>query len=86
MDANAAVIRNGTRARSSGGALNRAELAYRSAEQAYLSGGRSLLDVLDALRTLNATRVAGNNARAAYLTALAQLEFATGVSGLAARL
>ncbi len=69
-----------------GGALNRAELAYRSAEQAYLSGGRSLLDVLDALRTLNATRVAANNARAAYLTALAQLEFATGVSGLAARL
>lgn len=69
-----------------GGALNRAELAYRSAEQAYLSGGRSLLDVLDALRTLNATRVAANNARAAYLTALAQLEFATGVSGLAPRL
>jgi outer membrane protein TolC len=69
-----------------GGALNRAELAYRSAEQAYLSGGRSLLDVLDALRTLNATRVAANNARAAYLTALAQLEFATGVSGIAARL
>lgn len=69
-----------------GGALGRAELAYRSAEQAYLAGGRSLLDVLDALRTLNATRVAANNARAAYLTALAQLEFATGVSGIAARL
>lgn len=69
-----------------GGALNRAELAYRSAEQAYLAGGRSLLDVLDALRTLNATRVGANNARAAYLTALAQLEFATGVSGVAARL
>ncbi len=69
-----------------GGALNRAELAYRSAEQAYLAGGRSLLDVLDALRTLNATRVGLNNARAAYLTALAQLEFATGVSGVAARL
>jgi outer membrane protein TolC len=69
-----------------GGALSRAELAYRSAEQAYLAGGRSLLDVLDALRTLNATRVGANNARAAYLTALAQLEFATGVSGVAARL
>jgi outer membrane protein, heavy metal efflux system len=69
-----------------GGALSRAELAYRSAEQAYLAGGRSLLDVLDALRTLNATRIAANNARAAYLTALAQLEFATGVSGVAARL
>ena len=69
-----------------GGALNRAELAYRSAEQAYLAGGRSLIDVLDALRTLNATRVAANNARAAYLTALAQLEFATGVAGIAPRL
>ncbi|MDB5413716.1 MAG: TolC family protein [Rubritepida sp.] len=69
-----------------GGALNRAEMAYRSAEQAYLTGGRSLLDVLDALRTLNATRVAGNNARGQYLTALAQLEYATGVSGLAPRL
>ena len=69
-----------------GGALTRAEQAYRSAEQAYLAGGRSLLDVLDALRTLNATRVAGNNARVAYLTALAQLEFATGVGGVAPRL
>jgi len=69
-----------------GGALNRAELAFRSAEQAYLAGGRSLLDLLDALRTLNATRVGANNARAAYLTALAQLEFATGVNGIAARL
>ncbi|TCH98054.1 TolC family protein [Roseococcus sp. SYP-B2431] len=69
-----------------GGALNRAEQAYRSSEQAYLAGGRSLLDVLDALRTLNATRVAANNARANYLTALAQLEFATGVGGLAPRL
>jgi len=69
-----------------GGALNRAELANRSAEQAYLAGGRSLLDALDALRTLNATRVAANNARAAYLTALARLEFATGVNGIAARL
>jgi len=69
-----------------GGALNRAELAFRSAEQAYLAGGRSLLDLLDALRTLNATRVGANNARAAYLIALAQLEFATGVNGIAARL
>jgi outer membrane protein TolC len=69
-----------------GGALSRAEQAYRSSEQAYLAGGRNLLDVLDALRTLNATRVAANNARAQYLTALAQLEFATGVGGLAPRL
>ncbi|MBS7809417.1 TolC family protein [Roseococcus pinisoli] len=69
-----------------GGALTRAEQAYRSSEQAYLAGGRNLLDVLDALRTLNATRVAANNARSSYLTALAQLEFATGVDGLAPRL
>ena len=32
-----------------GGALNRAEEAYRSTEQAYLAGGRTLIDVLDAL-------------------------------------
>ncbi|MFL1461690.1 TolC family protein [Roseococcus sp. DSY-14] len=70
---------------SEGGALNRAELAYRSTEQAYLAGGRSLLEVLDALRTLNATRVAANNARAGVLLALAQLEAATGVGGLMPR-
>lgn len=69
-----------------GGALTRAEQAYRSSEQAYLAGGRNLLDVLDALRTLNATRVAANSARGSYLTALAQLEFATGVSGISPRL
>lgn len=69
-----------------GGALNRAEEAFRSVEAAYLAGGRTLLDVLDALRTLNATRVAANQARYAYLLALAQLEQATGVSGIAPRL
>ena len=69
-----------------GGALGRAEAAYRSAEQAYLAGGASLLDVLDALRTLNATRLAANQARGAYLTALANLEQASGVSGVAPRL
>lgn len=74
--------RNLVRLFTEGGALARAELAYRSTEQAYLAGGRSLLEVLDALRTLNATRVAANNARAAHLAALAALEAATGVSGL----
>ncbi|TCZ65525.1 TolC family protein [Roseicella aquatilis] len=69
-----------------GGALNRAEEAFRSTEAAYLAGGRTLLDVLDALRTLNATRVQANQARYAYLLALAQLEQATGVSGIAPRL
>lgn len=69
-----------------GGALARAEEAYRSTEQAYLAGGRSLLDVLDALRTLNATRLQANQARHAYLLALANLEQATGVAGIAPRL
>ena len=69
-----------------GGALSRAEQAYRSVEQAYSAGGSSLIEVLDALRTLNATRVAANTARMNYLTALAQLEFATGVGGIAPRL
>jgi outer membrane protein, heavy metal efflux system len=69
-----------------GGALNRAEEAYRSTEQAYLAGGRTLLDVLDALRVLNATRIQANQARYAYLLALAQLEQASGVSGVAPRL
>lgn len=68
-----------------GGALNRAEAAYRSTEQAWQAGGRSLLDVLDAARTLNATRVAGNQARAAVLQALVQLELASGVAGVVPR-
>lgn len=68
-----------------GAALTRAEQAYRSTEQAFLAGGRNLLDVLDALRTLNATRVAANNARAAYLASLATLEAASGVSGISPR-
>ena len=42
--------------------------------------------VMDALRTLNATRIQSNQARYAYLLALAQLEQATGVSGVAPRL
>jgi outer membrane protein TolC len=69
-----------------GGALRRAEEAYRSTEQAYLAGGRGLLDVLDALRTLNATRIQANQARHAYLLSLAALEQVSGVSGVAPRL
>jgi outer membrane protein TolC len=68
------------------GAINRAEEAYRSTEQAYLAGGRSLVDVLDALRVLNATRLQANQARHAYLLSLAALEQASGVSGVAPRL
>jgi len=69
-----------------GGALARADEAYRSTEQAYVAGGRTLLDVLDALRVLNATRLQANQARYAYLLALSQLEQASGVSGVAPRL
>ena len=71
---------------TTGSALGRAEEAYRSTEAAYAAGGRTLLDTLDALRTLNATRVAGNAARAAYLNALAALELASGIGGIAPRL
>ena len=53
---------------------------------AYLAGGRDLLDVLDALRTLNATRIQANQTRYAYLLSLAALEQVTGVSGVAPRL
>ena len=67
-------------------ATNRAEEAYRSTEQAYLAGGRSLVDVLDALRVLNATRLQANQARHAYLLSLAALEQVSGVSGIAPRL
>ncbi len=69
-----------------GGAMTRAEEAYRSTEAAYLAGGRSLLEVMDALRTLNATRLQANQARYAFLLALTQLEQATGVAGIAPRL
>jgi outer membrane protein TolC len=68
------------------GATNRAEEAYRSTEQAYLAGGRSLVDVLDAVRVLNATRLQANQARHAYLLSLAALEQVSGVSGIAPRL
>ncbi|MGI9128644.1 MAG: TolC family protein [Roseomonas sp.] len=69
-----------------GGALRRAEEAYAVAERAYLAGGRSLIEVLDALRTLNATRIAANQARHGALLALANLEQASGISGLIPRL
>lgn len=65
-----------------GGALRRAEEAYAIAERAYLAGGRSLVEVLDALRTLNVTRLAANQARHAALLSLAALEQASGVTGL----
>ncbi|MCA3323964.1 MAG: TolC family protein [Roseomonas sp.] len=74
------------RALYDGGALRRAEEAYAVAERAYLAGGRSFIEVLDALRTLNATRIAANQARHGALLALANLEQASGISGLMPRL
>ncbi|MBP0446794.1 TolC family protein [Roseomonas sp. SSH11] len=71
---------------TAGQVLRRAEEAYSSTEAAYRAGGRTLLDVLDALRTLNATRVSANAARAQLLLSLAQLEQASGVAGIAPRL
>ncbi len=65
-----------------GQALRQAEEAYTITERAYLAGGRSLIDVLDSLRTLNQTRLAANEARRAYLVALADLERASGASGI----
>lgn len=47
------------------------------------AGGRTLLD---ALRTLSATRLQANQLRQACLLSLAALERATGVSGIAPRL
>jgi outer membrane protein TolC len=70
---------------TTGQALRRAEEAYTSTEAAYRAGGRTLLDVLDALRTLNATRIAANAARAQLLLALAGLEQASGVAGITPR-
>ena len=59
-------------------ALQRAEESYRIAEQAYREGASTLLDLLDARRTLNQTRVAANQARSDYATSLYQLEQAVG--------
>jgi outer membrane protein TolC len=70
---------------TAGQVLRRAEEAYSATEAAYRAGGRTLLDVLDALRTLNSTRVSANAARAGLMLALAQLEQASGVGGISPR-
>ncbi|WP_235924771.1 TolC family protein [Roseomonas harenae] len=66
--------------------MRRAEEAYHSTEAANLAGMRTLLDTLDALRTLDATRVAANAARAVFFAALAGLEQASGVEGIGPKL
>ncbi len=63
-------------------ALQRAEEALQISRAAYERGGQSLLDVLDAQRTLSATRVAVNQARFNNASSLFQLEQATGIDDL----
>jgi len=62
--------------------LGRAEEAFTITRRAFERGGQTLLDLLDAQRTLNQTRVAANQARLGYLSALFQLEQAAGASGI----
>jgi cobalt-zinc-cadmium efflux system outer membrane protein len=59
-------------------ALAKAEESYQIAERAYREGASSLLELLDARRTLNQTRVAANQARSDYTLSLYQLEQAVG--------
>ena len=66
----------------SGEALARAEEAFRITRAAFERGAQSLLDVLDAQRTLSQTRVAVNQARFTYLSNLFLLEQASGIDGL----
>ncbi len=58
--------------------LAKAEESYQIAEKAYREGASTLLDVLDARRTLNQTRVAANQARSDYTLSLYQLEQVVG--------
>jgi len=61
-------------------ALARAEESFRIAEMAYRRGATSLLELQDAQRTLNQTRVAANQAAFDYRMSLYQLEQATAKS------
>ena len=61
-------------------ALARAEESFRIAGVSYRQGATSLLELQDAQRTLNQTRVAANQAFFDYRMSLYQLEQATGKS------
>jgi len=61
-------------------ALARAEASFRIAGVSYRQGATSLLELQDAQRTLNQTRVAANQAFFDYRMSLYQLEQATGKS------
>jgi len=61
-------------------ALAKAEASFRIAGVSYRQGATSLLELQDAQRTLNQTRVAANQASFDYRMSLYQLEQATGKS------
>jgi len=61
-------------------ALAKAEESFRIAEMSYRRGATSLLELQEAQRTLNQTRVATNQAAFDYRISLYQLEQATGKS------
>jgi cobalt-zinc-cadmium efflux system outer membrane protein len=61
-------------------ALAKAEASFRIAGVSYRQGATSLLELQDAQRTLNQTRVAANQASFDYRMSLYQLEQATGTS------
>lgn len=60
--------------------LAKAEVSFRIAEMSYRRGATSLLELQDAQRTLNQTRLAANQAAFDYHMSLYQLEQATGRS------
>jgi len=59
-------------------ALGKAEASFRIAGVSYRQGATRLLELQEAQRTLNQTRVAANQAAFDYRMSLAQLEYATG--------
>jgi outer membrane protein, heavy metal efflux system len=59
-------------------ALTKAEASFRIAGVSYRQGATSLLELQEAQRTLNQTRVAANQAAFDYRMSLSQLEQATG--------
>jgi cobalt-zinc-cadmium efflux system outer membrane protein len=58
--------------------LQKAEEAFRIAGVSYREGATSLLELRDAQRTYNQTRVAANQAQFDYRLSIYQLEVATG--------
>src|SRR5205085_2231671 len=63
-------------------ALAKAEESFHIAEKSYQRGATSLLELQEAQRTLNQTRLAANQAYFDYRMSLYQLEQATGKSSI----